>query len=73
MSIAYKVWSDNFDGELLSADAYQQLLLTMTTGDFCIHRSKTINIKDISPNTDIICFNPEHDIWHKVSASNLSK
>jgi hypothetical protein len=71
MSIVYKVWSDNFNGDLLSVEAYNEPRFKMSTGDFCVHRSKAVHIKDINSSADIICFNPEYNVWHKVPASHL--
>lgn len=42
-----KVKSDNFEG-LLTPQAYEALVLCMSTGDYCTHKSSPI----IMPETD---------------------
>lgn len=37
-----KLWSDNFNGELVSHEAYKEIKLRMSTGDFGTHRRKVV-------------------------------
>lgn len=41
-----KVYSDNFEGELLTFDAYRELRLQMSTGDFHTHKAIVIEVSD---------------------------
>ena len=33
-----KIWSDNFDGQLLTIDAYKEVTLQMSSSDFDTHK-----------------------------------
>jgi hypothetical protein len=73
MSVAYQLWSDNFDGELLSTEAYNEVLCTMSTGDYCVHRSRLVKVKDLDPHVDVLCFNKDEYVWYSVLACQLPK
>ena len=44
----YKLYSDNFDGQLVTKDAYNLIRLSMSTGDFHTHRAKIIEVSDLT-------------------------
>jgi hypothetical protein len=46
-----KVWSDNFNGDAMTFDAYRELRLQMSTGDFHTHRYE---ITEIPIEDDVI-------------------
>jgi hypothetical protein len=48
MSKIYKVTSDNFKGQLMSAEIYQELRRQMSTGDFHTHTAVRVWQNDLS-------------------------
>lgn len=38
----YRLYSDNFDGALIEMDAYRELTLHMSTGDWHTHRTELV-------------------------------
>lgn len=56
-AICVRLYSDNFDGSLLTVDAYEELVLQMSTGDHATHTARYIEI-DVNDNEyleDLIC------------------
>jgi hypothetical protein len=45
---AYRVWSDNFDGILMTPEAYRELILSMSTGDHATHRKQVELVDDFN-------------------------
>lgn len=45
---AMRVYSDNFDGILMTPQAYRELILQMSTGDHATHRAVTEYVDDFS-------------------------
>jgi hypothetical protein len=41
-----KVYSDNYDGQLMTFDAYKELRLQMSTGDFHTHKTEIVETDD---------------------------
>jgi hypothetical protein len=63
MKYVYKVWSDNFHGDLLSVDAYEAAMLHMSTADYALHRSRMVRANDISSLADVLCYDSNEDTW----------
>ena len=40
--VLVKLFSDNFNGELMSVKAYEQVALQMSTGDFAMHKAELV-------------------------------
>ncbi len=45
---AVRVWSSNMDGILMTFEAYNELRLTMSSGDFGAHKAKVEQVEDFS-------------------------
>lgn len=71
MKIVYKVWSDNFDGDFLSVEAYEASMLSMSTGDYHLHRAKQIRLESIPVISDILCYDPSTDEWYTLSPMEI--
>jgi hypothetical protein len=48
------VYSDNYQGEVFTHEAYKQLRLSMSTGDFNSHRFMVVPQYEIDPDETII-------------------
>lgn len=72
MKYLYKVWSDNFNGDLLSVDAYEAAMLHMSTEDYTLHRSRMVRANDIPPLADVLCYDADEDQWFTVLTREIS-
>ena len=39
-----RLWSDNYEGDLVTWPAYCELRLQMSTGDYCTHRIEVVTV-----------------------------
>lgn len=51
--LVIKVWSDNYDGVLFDFEAYKELRLQMSTGDFHTHRTEFVNVLEDTKVIDL--------------------
>ena len=72
MKYVYKVWSDNFFGDFLSVDAYEVVMLHMSTSDYTLHRSSIVSANDIPPMAEILCYDTDADQWFTASTQEIS-
>lgn len=72
MRYVYKVWSDNFDGDFLSVEAYEAAMLNMSTADYALHRSRMVRSNDIPSRADILCYDLREDAWFTVLIEEMS-
>jgi len=72
MRYVYKVWSDNFDGDFLSVEAYEEAMLHMSAADYVLHRSRMVRSNDIPSRADILCYDLGEDTWFTVLIEEMS-
>lgn len=72
MKYLYKVWSDNFDGDFLSIEAYETAMLHMSTGDYALHRSRMVRASEIPPDADILCYDLDEGAWFTTLLKEMS-
>jgi len=72
MRYVYKVWSDNFDGDFLSVEAYEEAMLNMSTADYALHRSRMMRASDIPSNADVLCYDLGDDEWFTILIEEMS-
>lgn len=72
MKYAYKVWSDNFDGDFLSVEAYEAAMLHMSTSDYALHRSRMVLTNEIPSNTDVLCYDLGENTWFTAISEEMS-
>lgn len=51
--IAYRVWSDDFEGQLMTERAYTALLSKMSISDFALHRSRMAFVSSVDYVLDV--------------------
>jgi len=54
--ILIKLTSDNFESTLLTTEAYEAVVLTMSTGDYSTHKAEPV----VLPSTDDRVFEAEN-------------
>jgi hypothetical protein len=72
MKYLYKVWSDNFDGDFLSVEAYETAMLYMSTADYALHRSRMVRASEIPSSADVLCYDIGEDSWFTVLIEEMS-
>jgi hypothetical protein len=60
MDVVYQVWSDNFNGEFLTPEAFDFVLMSMSTGDYALHRSTKFLIEDLKGEQSVVCLDEVH-------------